>query len=297
MASAADNRRGILFMLAAMTLFVCNDTFMKLAREVYPAGQALSLRAAFAVVIAIALIFAVGEQDRIGMVAQPRVVLRGLLEATSALLFSWSLGLLPLATITAINMASPLIIVVLAVIFRVESVGWRRTLALLVGFAGVLIVVRPGADSFSIGAVVALVSTVFTAGRDLATRVIGPHVPSTIVSLTTTILVGLIAAGYGFTETWLPIWRVESIYVLLASVLVTAGTLCIITAFRRTDVGVVSQYRYAVIAIAALLGYLVWGDVPDAFAFAGIALIVGSGLYTMHRQRVKPDSRLKPAPE
>lgn len=297
MASAADNRRGILFMLAAMTLFVCNDTLMKLAREVYPPGQALSLRAAFAVVIGIALIFAVGEQDRIGMALQPRVLLRGVLESFSALLFGWSLGLLPLADITAINMASPLMIVVLAVLFRVESVGWRRTLALLVGFVGVLIVVRPGAASFGIGAVVALVSTVFTAGRDLATRMIGPQVPSTVVALTTTVLVGLIGAGFGLTESWQPVWRVQSLYVLFASLLVTAGSFCIISAFRRTDVGVVSQYRYSVIVIAAALGYLVWGDLPDAVAFGGMALIVGSGLYTMHRQRVKPDSVLKPAPE
>ncbi|MBN9456590.1 MAG: DMT family transporter [Bosea sp.] len=293
MASAADNRRGILFMLAAMTLFVCNDTLMKLAREIYPAGQALTLRAAFAVVIGLALVFAVRENDRLAMMFKPRVVLRGLLEAASALAFGWSLGLLPLATITAINMASPLLIVVLAVALRIESVGWRRTLALIVGFVGVLIVVRPGADSFGIAAIVALISTIFTAGRDLSTRMIGPEVPSTVVSLTTTVLVGLLGAGFGITESWLPVWRHETLYVLLASLLVTAGTFCIISAFRRSDVSVVSQYRYAVIVIAALIGYLVWGDVPDGLAFAGIALIVGSGLYTMHRQRKRPDSRLK----
>jgi len=227
------------------------------------------------------------------MMFKPRVVLRGLLEAASALAFGWSLGLLPLATITAINMASPLLIVVLAVALRIESVGWRRTLALIVGFVGVLIVVRPGADSFGIAAIVALISTIFTAGRDLSTRMIGPEVPSTVVSLTTTVLVGLLGAGFGITESWLPVWRHETLYVLLASLLVTAGTFCIISAFRRSDVSVVSQYRYAVIVIAALIGYLVWGDVPDGLAFAGIALIVGSGLYTMHRQRKRPDSRLK----
>lgn len=293
MASAADNRRGILFMLAAMTLFVCNDTLMKLAREVYPAGQALTLRAVFAVAIGIALVFVVKENDRLAMALKPRVILRGLLEAASALAFSWSLGLLPLATMTAINMASPLLIVILAVALRIENVGWRRTLALIVGFAGVLIVVRPGADSFGPAAIVALISTVFTAGRDLATRMIGPEVPSTVVSLTTTVLVGLLGAGFGLTETWLPVWRHEVLYVLGASLLVTAGTFCIISAFRRSDVSVVSQYRYAVIAIAALIGYLVWGDIPDGMAFAGIALIIGSGLYTMHRQRKRPDSQPK----
>lgn len=293
MASAAENRRGIIFMLAAMSLFVVNDTFMKLARETYPAGQALSLRAIFAILIGIFIVFAAGENDRVAMVFKPRVMLRGLLEAAGALSFNWSLGLLPLATITAINMASPLLIVVLAVAFRMETVGWRRSLALVVGFLGVLLVVRPGADSFSIAAVVALVSVVLTAARDLATRMIGPEVPSTVVSLTTTILVGVVAAGYGMTETWVPIWRHETLYLLLASLLVTGGTFFIISAFRRTDVGVIAQYRYTIIVFATLLGYLVWGDVPDLFAFLGIGLIVGSGLYTMHRQRVRPDSNLK----
>jgi len=115
----------------------------------------------------------------------------------------------------------------------------------------------------------------------------------TVVSLTTTILVGVVAVAYGFTEEWLPVWRVETVYVGLAAILVTAGTFFIISAFRRTDVGVISQYRYAIVVFATVLGYLVWGDVPDLYAFIGVALIVGSGLYTMHRQRVRRDSNLK----
>ena len=293
MASAAENRRGIVFMLAAMSLFVVNDTLMKLARETYPAGQALALRAVFAIVVGFSLVFAAREGDRLAMAFRPRVMLRGMLEAVGALTFGWSLGLMPLANITAINMASPLLIVALAVLFGIERVGWRRTLALTVGFIGVLFVVRPGADSFNAAALVAVFSVLLTACRDLATRSIGDDVPSTIVSLTTTVLVGIVALGYGMTEEWQPIWRMETVYVALAAVLVTAGTFFIISAFRRTDVGVISQYRYTVIVFATLLGYFVWGDVPDLFAFFGIALIVGSGLYTMHRQRVRPDSNLK----
>lgn len=293
MASAAENRRGIVFMLAAMSLFVINDVFMKLARETYPAGQAIALRTAFAFVVGFALVFAARESGRLVMAFRPRVLLRGSLEAFGALTFIWSLGLMPLANITAINMASPLLIVALAVVLGMERVGWRRTVALTVGFVGVLFVVRPGADSFNAAAIVAVLSTFLVACRDLATRTIGDDVPSTVVSLTTTILVGIVAVSYGLTEEWLPIWRLETVYVALAAVLVTVGTFFIISAFRRTDVGVISQYRYAIIVFATLLGYLVWGDVPDLFAALGVALIVGSGLYTMHRQRVRPDSNLK----
>lgn len=293
MASAAENRRGIVFMLAAMSLFVVNDTLMKLAREAYPAGQAISLRTVLAVFVGLGLVFAAREGDRLAMALRPRVLLRGALESCGALTFGWSLGLMPLANITAINMASPLLIVALAVLLGMERVGWRRTLALTVGFVGVLFVVRPGAASFNAASLVAVISVLFTASRDLATRSIGEDVPSTVVSLTTTVLVGIVALAYGMTEQWQPIWRMETVYVALSAVLVTAGTFCIISAFRRTDVAVISQYRYTVVVFAMLLGYVVWGDVPDLFAFLGIALIVGSGLYTMHRQRVRPDSNLK----
>jgi len=293
LASAAGNRRGIVFMLGAMSLFVVNDVFMKLARETYPAGQAIALRAGFAVLVGFALVFAAREGDRLRLAFRPRVLQRGVIEAFAALTFGWSLGLMPLANLTAINMASPLLIVALAAVLGMERVGWRRTLALSVGFIGVLFVVRPGAESFNAAAIVAVISTFLVAGRDLTTRTIGDDVPSTVVSLTTTILVGLVAVAYGLAEEWRPVWRIETLYVALASVLVTAGTFFIISAFRRTDVGVISQYRYAIIVFATVLGYVVWGDVPDLFAAIGVALIVGSGLYTMHRQRVRPDSNLK----
>lgn len=293
MASAAENRRGIIFMLVAMSLFVINDVFMKLSREVYPAGQAIALRTGFAIVVGFALVIAAREARHLRKALRPRVLQRGMLEAVNALTFGWSLGLMPLANLTAINMASPLLIVALAVLLRIETVGWRRAVALAVGFVGVLFVVRPGAESFNAAAVVAVVSTFLVAARDLTTRTIGDDVPSTVVSLTTTVLVGIVAIAYGFTETWLPVWRIQTVYVALAAILVTVGTFFIISAFRRTDVGVISQYRYAIVVFATVLGYLVWGDVPDLYAFIGVALIVGSGLYTMHRQRVRPDSNLK----
>ncbi len=293
MASAAENRRGIVFMLAAISLFVVNDVLMKLARETYPAGQALALRAVFAIVVGFAIVFAAREGDRLAMALRPRVVLRGILEAFGAVTFSWSLGLMPLANITAINMASPLLIVALAVVLGIESVGWRRTLALSVGFIGVLFVARPGAESFNAAALIALLSVFLTSCRDLATRSIGDDVPSTVVSLSTTAFVGLVALSYGQTEQWLPVRQMATLYVALSAVLVTIGTFFIVSAYRRADVGVISQYRYTVIVFATLLGYFVWGDVPDLFAFLGIGLIVGSGLYTMHRQRVRPDSNLK----
>jgi drug/metabolite transporter (DMT)-like permease len=294
LATAAQNRRGIIAMMAAMTLFCCNDALMKLAREVFPAGQALALRTIFAMAASLALVVFMSDWRKLPLGLRPVVLARAGFEALCALTFIWALGLLPLANITAIVMASPLLIVLLAVLLRIESVGWRRALALTVGFIGVLIVMRPSADGFSAAALVALAGAGFVAIRDLTTRFISSDVPSTVVSLTATVVVGLLGVGMSALETWQSPWRIELAYLAGAALLVTAGSFSIISAFRNTDVGVVAGYRYSVVPIAVLIGWLVWGETPGGIAYAGIALIVGSGLYTLHRQRARPDSQLKP---
>ncbi len=293
MASPEQNRRGILAMLAAMVLFVGNDTLMKLAREIYPAGQAITLRTAFALLASLGLVLAFQDGPKLRLAMRPIVLLRGLIDAGVTLTFIWALAELPLADVTAILLATPIIIVALAVALRIERVGWRRTVAVLVGFCGVLVVLRPAADSFNIAALVALAAATLAACRDLLTRRIGNEIPSTVIALMTTAIVGLVACGYGLLEVWQPVWRRETVYVAAAAALMTAGSICIISAYRNTDVGVVSGYRYSIVILAVLMGYVVWGQVPDPVAFVGIALIVASGLYTMHRQRVLPASKLK----
>jgi drug/metabolite transporter (DMT)-like permease len=291
-ATPAENRRGIIAMLMGMLLFVSNDALMKIARETYPAGQAVALRAVFAVVVAFAMVLALRQGDKLRLVARPRVVLRAFIDGLSALIFIWALGHLPLGNITAIGMASPLIIVVLAAFLRIERVGWRRTLAVAVGFCGVLVVVRPGPEGFHAAALIALLNAVLVACRDLLTRRIGNDVPSTVISLAGTVCIGSCAVVLGFAENWVPIWRIETAYLAAAAVLVSLGGFCVISAFRNTDLGVVAGFRYSVVIFAMILGYLVWGDIPEPLAFLGIALIVGSGLYTIYRQEVLPSSNL-----
>ncbi|PZO03923.1 MAG: hypothetical protein DCF30_02150 [Hyphomicrobiales bacterium] len=280
-------------MLAAMALFVSNDALMKLAREVYPAGQAITLRTVFALITALGLVLAFQEGAKLRLAMRPIVLLRGLIDAGVTLTFIWALAEMPLADVTAILLASPIVIVVLAVVLRIERVGWRRTVAVFIGFCGVLVVLRPATDSFNAAALVALISACLAAARDLLTRKIGNEIPSTVIALMTTAIVGIVACGYGVFEVWQPVWRRETVYVACAAALMAAGSICIISAYRNTDVGVVSGYRYSVVILAMIMGYAVWGHVPDAIAGVGIAMIVASGLYTMHRQQVVPESRLK----
>lgn len=290
-ASPADNRRGILAMMAAMALFIGNDTFLKLASDAYPAGQMMALRGIFAIVLSLGLVVAFGAWRSIPLLADRRVIGRALLEGAVAFTFMTALARMPLAIITAILQATPIVITLLTVILRIEPVGWRRWAAIIVGFAGVLLVIRPSMEGVDFFVLMALVCAFLIAFRDLMTRNIAKAVPSTIITLASTLSVaacGLLASLSGMDVIgWQPVQIEATLYLAGAAIFVTAGNVAIIAAFRGTDLSVVSPFRYSVIVWAIIMGFIVFGEWPDVVASAGIALIVVSGLYTVHRERVR----------
>lgn len=292
MPSAADNRRGILAVLAAMALFCANDTLVKLATVSMPVSEVITIRSGFATVLAFGLVAAQGTLGQLRLVGSPLIAGRAVLEAFVACGFITALAQLPLATITVIGQSTPLITTALVAALGLEAVGWRRWSATLVGFAGVLVVLRPTSANVDAYGLLALVSAGGSAARDLMTRSIGFHISSTVITLTATISVtvagavlGLVGAAAG--ESWLaPGWR-ESAYLVGAAVLVTAGNYANVVAFRGSEMSLVSPFRYTVILWAIVFGLIAFGQVPDAPAMAGAALIVASGIYTIHRERVR----------
>jgi len=286
-ASAASNRRGVIAMVCAMALFVVNDAFVKLATAAYPTGQVLAIRGVFATAAALLLVRSFGSLSDLKAMREPMVLMRGVIEGLVAITFITALAKLPLANMTAILQAASLIVVALAAMLGMERVGWRRWLAIGVGFVGVLIIVRPSADGFNVYAVVALASALLVGFRDLMTRRIGVDVPSTVITFSTTLVVGSMGLVLGLTETWRPFALRETLYLVAAALFVALGNYAIIVAYRDADVSLVSGFRYTVLVFAIVLGAAIWGDWPDAPSLAGAALIVGSGLYTLHRQRVR----------
>jgi drug/metabolite transporter (DMT)-like permease len=285
--SPAANRRGILAMLAAMMFFIGNDTLLKLAASTYPPGQIMAIRSGFASLMALGLVAGSGELGRLRSLGSPVVLGRACLEAIVAFLYITSVSHLALANITAISQATPIILTLMTVAFGIERVGWRRWCAVFVGFAGVLLVVKPSPTGFDIYGWIALAAAAVVAGRDLVTRLIGDHIPSVVVTLSTTSAVGLAGLLVGLGEEWQPLATREVLLLLSAAVLVTLGNLAIIVAFRGGDVSVVSPFRYSIVVFAVALGFLVFGEWPDAIAWLGTALIVGSGVYTMHGERLR----------
>jgi drug/metabolite transporter (DMT)-like permease len=282
-----DNRRGIAAMLAASCFFITNDTLLKVAATGYPASQLMALRGLFAVSVSLAIVVALGQLGQVRSVLRPAVLTRAGLEAAVAFLFITSLTHLPLANITAITQATPIIMTLLSVLLGIERVGWRRWSAILVGFLGVLLVVKPSPAGFDVYALLVLGAATAVAVRDLVTRSIGPEVPSTVIALTTTSVVTLAGCALALTEPWQPFTFGPSLLVAIAGIVVTLGNLAIIMAFRGTDVSVVSPFRYSIILLALLSGLFVFGELPDLWAGLGILLIVGSGVYTIHREQAR----------
>jgi drug/metabolite transporter (DMT)-like permease len=216
------------------------------------------------------------------------VALRLVGEIGGTISFMAAITHLPLANTLAIFQALPLAITLgAALVFR-EPVGWRRWLAIGIGFLGVLIIVRPGAAGFTEYSLLALISVAFCALRDLATKQIPANIPSLFVTLLMTVMVTMTGAVILFPlGGWTPPSGRSLALLALAAVLMLTGYQCMIMALRSGDISAVAPFRYTALPWAMLLGYLVFGDRPDAMMATGASIIVVSGLYAFYRERVR----------
>lgn len=295
-ATSAQNRTGILAMLASMALFVLNDALVKLASADFPTGQIMAVRGLFAAILGLGVVAWLGQTRRLPALAQPFVIGRALTESAVAFLFITALARAPLANVTAILQATPILLTLVLVVFGLERVGWRRWAAILVGFGGVVVIVRPGPDGFDASALLALGAAFLMVLRDLLTRMIRADTPTIIVTLGTTTTVGVVgfAVGAASGEAWQPVMQPAVLLLVAAAVLVVSANFALVSAFRRADMSVVSPFRYASVLIALVVGLVLFGDFPDALSLVGFALVVGAGLYTWHRERVRRAEALAP---
>ena len=285
MTIADRNLRGMILMIAAMGVFVLNDTFTKTVSAELPTGQIMALRGLIATAIMLALVFATcGIGAVLRSYSRPLMV-RNASEIVAVVLFLNALFNLPIANVTAILQTLPLAMTAAAAVFLGEKVGWRRWSAALVGLLGVLLIVRPGTADFSWWYVPALISVLFITARDLATRMIPPETPTVAVTFLTALVVTLAGLALGLTETWL--WPSTDAMLRLAAAacLVLIGYATLIEAWRGVEISAVSPFRYSVVIWAILFGYLFLGEIPSAWTLLGSAIVVGAGLYTFHRER------------
>ena len=282
---ASHNRIGIAWMILGMSAFIGNDAIMKAVGERLPAAQMIVVRGAMAIALMLLVAARMGALDRIRDVARGWVLLRASCEGVGTVLYLAALFHLPLANITAINLSSPLFIVVLAKVFLQERVDRARWLAIALGFAGVLLVVQPATDGFNVYAWMCLLATLIYAFRDLLTRKISSATPSILVTLATAGVVWLMAAVVMAFQGWMPMQGRELGWLSLSSLLVSTGYYALIAAMRHGEMTVIAPFRYVGLLWAVLLGYFVWGTLPNAMGWCGIALLIGAGLYMVRQQR------------
>jgi drug/metabolite transporter (DMT)-like permease len=282
----SENLRGILLMCASMAAFTINDTFMKSVTQTLPLFQTIGLRGMIAVAGLLILCLATGAfrilpNRRDGWL----ILLRSLADVAATIFFLEALLRMPLANLSALMQALPLLITLCAALFYGDKIGWRRMTAILVGLAGVLIIIRPGTEGFDRWSLLGLASVACVVVRDLSVRPLQGQVPSTLVALGAAVgvmLMGWIGTAF---QGWHAPTGSEAARVIGAGLFLIVGYLTSVAAMRHGDIGLVAPFRYTSLLWAIVLGLVVFGDFPDGWTILGAAIVIAAGLFTLWRER------------
>lgn len=293
----SENLQGSLFMVLSMAGFAVNDLIVKSLGETLQLGQTLLLRGCFACLAITALALAMGQFKRFALLASGPVVIRSLAEALATLCFVYSVFNIPIANVTAIFQALPLAITLAAAFFLKEKIGIRRLTAILAGFTGVLIIIRPGMEGFTVFSLFVLAAVVAAVVRDLMTRKVSREIPGLMITLITAVAVTLCGLVVSFFQPWNPVGGLEITLLASTSLFLSVGYYFIIAAMRAGEVGFIAPFRYSMLLFAIAGGYFFFDETPDMLTLVGAAIIVASGIYTLYRERMVHNQAITPPPQ
>ncbi len=275
--------RGIVLMLGAVACFVVMDALIKWLSATYPTMQVVFFRSLFALVPIILLVIQQGGVARLRTRRPWMHAMRCIIGLGSMVCFFHAFRSMPLADVIAIGFAAPLFVTALSVPLLKEKVGVRRWAAVIVGFVGVLIMVRPGADVLEVGAGIALLGTLFYALAMILMRDLGRTDTTSAITLYFT-LSGTLVAGAVMPFVWVAPSGIDWLLLVLVGLIGGVAQLLMTQAFRLTPVAVVAPFDYTAMLWGTALGYMVWGEVPDTLVWVGAAIVAASGLYIVHRE-------------
>lgn len=282
----SPNTRGALFMMLSMSAFTLNDTCMKALSDEIPLFQTIFLRGVLtSLILCIAAVAMGAFRYRLSRRDWSLVALRSLAEVAAAYFFISALFAMPIANVTAILQALPLTVTLAGALFLKEQVGWKRSLAILVGFLGVILIVKPGSDGFNSYSVFAVIAVIAVTVRDLAARRLSHAVPSLVVALSAAVSVAVFGGLGMFTHDWEPVSQTAGLQLLGAVFFVIGGYLFSVMAMRIGDISFVAPFRYFSLICALVAGFVVFSEWPDSLTLVGSTIVVATGVFTFYRER------------
>lgn len=274
-----SNSRAILAMVIAMGMFVSSDSCMKMALKDAPLGQLMLMRGISSVLICLGLIVALGQASYLKRMFNRWFVARGALEVVANVSFTLGLGFIAIADLVAIAQTAPLFVLLGAWAFRGETPGRLRMALILMGLAGALLVAQPGGGAASFYAMLAFLCPMAAATRDLITPRAPKDVPPLVATLTLLVILGG-AGGIGmlaFETPKLPDGR-EILLMIMAGATAVAGHFLLYVAYRMAEARTVAPFMYTLTIWAVLSSVVLFGDIPNEIAIAGMALVALAGL-------------------
>lgn len=298
-----ENLRGAALMTISMLGFAIEDALIKTLSGTVPPGQIIAVIGLGGVMAFAGWLMATGQPVFVSTQRAPKVLLRTAFEALGTAFFVSSLALIDLTLASAVIQATPLMVAMGAALFLGQAVGWRRWLAIIVGFAGVLLIVKPGVAGFEPLVLLAVVGMIGLAARDIVTRslnspISGPH-------LSIAAFIGLVPTGLLLCVVWGQslVWPTAGEWgVLVLCVFVgMIAYLAIIAATRAGDAAFISSFRYSRMLFALVIGALFFAETPDALTLIGVAIVIAAGLFTLIREarltrRMRGTSQASPDP-
>jgi drug/metabolite transporter (DMT)-like permease len=283
--TASSPARGILYMVLSVLLFAGMDALVKWVSARHPVGQIIFFRNAFAFIPILLFLPAAGGLAALKTRRPGGHVLRALAGIGAMVCFFAAFSLMPLADAVAIGQAGPIFLTALSVPLLGEKVGFRRWSAVAAGFAGVLVMTRPGPGVFDPAALLAVGGAVLYALAMISIRRLSAtERPLTIVFYFT--LSGAIAGALSLPFQWVTPAPLDLVFLISIGLIGGFAQFAMTQAFRLAPVATIAPYEYGALVFAMLFGYLIWGDVPDAWLIIGAAIVVASGLYILHRETV-----------
>lgn len=288
--AASENLKGAALMTAAMAGFAIEDMFLKAAAQIFPVGLVMMLFGGIGALIFAVLARVNGQPLWHPAMRSRPLVLRAVAEMSGRLGYTLAIALMPLSTVSAILQATPLVVVAGAALIFGEKVGWKRWLAIAVGLAGVMLILRPGGEGLGPVAIFALIGMAGFAGRDLATRA-APKVLSNwqlgLCGFIVLVPTGAFLMMIGLGGTGLSPGGNAPLafgHVLAGTVVGVVAYTALTAAMRTGEVAVVTPFRYTRLVFGVVLGIVAFGESPGLAVYLGSGLILAAGLYSLWRE-------------